>query len=59
MKIPLILASVLCMPVSYGMYFYLDGHTPKCFLEALPKEVTVIGKATLIPCHLPVSNFSS
>jgi hypothetical protein len=33
--------SMLC-PTS-ALYFYLDGTTPKCFYEELPKDTMVVG----------------
>ena len=29
---------------SQALYFYLDGTTPKCFYEDLPKGTLVVGK---------------
>ena len=29
---------------SNALYFYLDGTTPKCFYEELPKDTLVVGK---------------
>jgi hypothetical protein len=26
-----------------ALYFYLDGTTPKCFYEELPKDTMVVG----------------
>jgi hypothetical protein len=37
----LAVASMLC-PTS-ALYFYLDGTTPKCFYEELPKDTMVVG----------------
>ncbi|KIW91361.1 uncharacterized protein Z519_08257 [Cladophialophora bantiana CBS 173.52] len=31
------------IPSSQGLYFYLDGTTPKCFYEDLPKGTLVVG----------------
>lgn len=28
---------------SQALYFYLDGTTPKCFYEDLPKDTLVVG----------------
>ena len=28
---------------SNALYFYMDGQTPKCFLEELPKDTLVVG----------------
>ena len=38
----LALFSMLC-PTS-ALYFYLDGTTPKCFYEELPKDTLVVGR---------------
>jgi len=32
------------LPASHALYFYLDGSTPKCFYEELPKDTLVVGK---------------
>lgn len=32
---------------THALYFYLDGTTPKCFYEDLPKDTLVVGKYTL------------
>lgn len=29
---------------SQALYFYLDGTTPKCFYEDLPKDTLVVGQ---------------
>ncbi|KAL9120521.1 MAG: hypothetical protein Q9187_002927 [Circinaria calcarea] len=38
----LILLSNLLLPV-HALYFYLDGVSPKCFYEELPKDTLVVG----------------
>ncbi|KAI9851481.1 MAG: emp24p/erv25p- protein [Thelocarpon superellum] len=35
-------AAALVLP-SQALYFYIDGTTPKCFFEELPKETLVVG----------------
>jgi hypothetical protein len=30
-----------------ALYFYLDGTTPKCFYEELPKDTLVVGQSLL------------
>lgn len=29
--------------VAQGLFFYIDGTTPKCFYEELPKDTLVVG----------------
>lgn len=31
------------LPAS-ALYFYIDGSTPKCFFEELPKDTLVVGR---------------
>jgi hypothetical protein len=40
--IPLLSLSALLAPVQ-SLYFYIDGTTPKCFFEELPKDTLVVG----------------
>lgn len=40
--IPLLSLSALLVPVQ-SLYFYMDGTTPKCFFEELPKDTLVVG----------------
>jgi hypothetical protein len=35
--------AALALPVQ-SLYFYMDGTTPKCFYEELPKDTMVVGK---------------
>jgi hypothetical protein len=37
--------SALLAPVQ-SLYFYIDGTTPKCFFEELPKDTLVVGHYT-------------
>ncbi|TAQ90218.1 hypothetical protein B7494_g1494 [Chlorociboria aeruginascens] len=37
--------SALLIPVQ-SLYFYIDGTTPKCFFEELPKDTLVVGHYT-------------
>jgi len=37
---------------SQALYFYLDGTTPKCFYEDLPKDTLVVGKFLPVPFTL-------
>lgn len=30
--------------VAQALYFYIDGTTPKCFFEELPKDTLVVGQ---------------
>jgi len=32
-----------------ALYFYIDGPTPKCFFEELPKDTLVVG-TSICPC---------
>jgi hypothetical protein len=32
---------------SQALYFYMNGGTPKCFHEELPKDTLVVGTLTL------------
>lgn len=43
--LPLISLSALLAPVQ-SLYFYIDGTTPKCFFEELPKDTLVVGHYT-------------
>lgn len=40
----LLLAALQIMP-SFELYFYIDGVTPKCFFEELPKDTLVVGRS--------------
>merc|ERR1711964_570542 len=40
--IPLLSLSALLVPVQ-SLYFYIEGTTPKCFFEELPKDTLVVG----------------
>lgn len=39
----LLLAASQVLP-SFGLYFYIDGVTPRCFFEELPKDTLVVGR---------------
>jgi hypothetical protein len=43
--IPLLSLSALLVPVQ-SLYFYIDGTSPKCFFEELPKDTLVVGDYT-------------
>jgi hypothetical protein len=43
--IPILSLSALLAPVQ-SLYFYIDGTTPKCFFEELPKDTLVVGHYT-------------
>ena len=43
--IPLLSLSALLVPVQC-LYFYIDGTSPKCFFEELPKDTLVVGHYT-------------
>ena len=32
--------------LAQALYFYIDGSTPKCFFEELPKDTMVVGHYT-------------
>ncbi len=40
--LPLLSLSALLVPVQ-SLYFFIDGTTPKCFFEELPKDTLVVG----------------
>lgn len=33
---------------SQALYFYVDGTTPKCFYEDLPKDTLVVGESPFL-----------
>lgn len=39
----LVVRFVLILPAN-GLYFYMDGSSPKCFFEELPKDTLVVGE---------------
>ncbi|KAJ9664197.1 emp24p/erv25p- protein [Neophaeococcomyces mojaviensis] len=39
----LLAATALLASTSHALYFYLDGTSPKCFYEELPKDTLVVG----------------
>ena len=41
----LLLCSLLILPTQ-ALYFYIDGTTPKCFYEELPKDTLVVGPSS-------------
>ena len=43
--IPILSLSALLVPVQ-SLYFYIDGTSPKCFFEELPKDTLVVGHYT-------------
>ena len=45
MKLSLPLVASLLSPIQ-ALYFYIDGQTPKCFFEELPKDTLVVGHYT-------------
>ncbi|KAJ3288623.1 emp24p/erv25p- protein [Borealophlyctis nickersoniae] len=38
-----LLAILLALPATQALYFYMDRHEQRCFIEELPKETTVVG----------------
>ncbi|EPE34545.1 hypothetical protein GLAREA_10239 [Glarea lozoyensis ATCC 20868] len=43
--LPILSLSALLAPVQ-SLYFYIDGTSPKCFFEELPKDTLVVGHYT-------------
>lgn len=43
--LPLLSLSAILAPV-HALYFYIDGTSPKCFFEELPKDTIVVGDYT-------------
>lgn len=43
--LPLLSLGALLAPVR-ALHFYIDGTTPKCFFEELPKDTLVVGHYT-------------
>ena len=43
--LPILSLSALLVPVQC-LYFYIDGTSPKCFFEELPKDTLVVGHYT-------------
>ena len=39
----LLVLSAAFATVSQALYFYIDGTSPKCFFEELPKDTMVVG----------------
>ena len=52
-KMKSILSSIVALSTlftsSQALYFYLDGTTPKCFYEDLPKDTLVVGMQRSLP----------
>lgn len=40
-----VLATLLIVPLSNGLYFHIGETERKCFIEEIPDETTVVGKA--------------
>jgi hypothetical protein len=49
----LFLAASLAAQQVSGLYFYIDGTSPKCFFEDLPKDTLVVGVFSLAPNSTP------
>ena len=45
MNIFVVLSSVLCL--SWGLYFHIGETEKKCFIEDIPDDTMVVGKALL------------
>lgn len=43
---PLLSATCLLASSAQALFFYLDGTTPKCFYEELPKDTLVVGQSS-------------
>jgi len=41
---PILTATCLLASSTQALFFYLDGTTPKCFYEELPKDTLVVGQ---------------
>ena len=47
LRIPsLLLAASYAIQQASALYFYIDGTSPKCFFEDLPKDTLVVGTAS-------------
>lgn len=44
---------LFALPV-HSLYFYIDGTTPKCFYEELPKDTLVVGPSPPLPIPTPI-----
>ena len=42
------LATLSVILPTNALYFYMDGQSPKCFFEELPKDTLVVGKNATI-----------
>lgn len=40
----ILLAAYTALPSVSALYFYIDGASPKCFFEELPKDTLVVGE---------------
>lgn len=48
--------SILLAPVQ-SLYFYIDGTTPKCFFEELPKDTLVVGHYSAEEFNLDLNQY--
>ena len=40
----LVAALLLLLPTAFGLHFYVDQSTPRCFLEEVPPETLIVGE---------------
>jgi hypothetical protein len=48
-----LLSTTLLLIPTQALYFYIDGTTPKCFYEELPKDTLVVGASPLLSISPP------
>ena len=49
----LLLAASFAVHQASALYFYIDGASPKCFFEELPKDTLIVGKPPCPPLDRP------
>lgn len=49
-------ASLAIVLPTNALYFYMDGASPKCFFEELPKDTLVVGLSTNNPIAAPLES---
>jgi len=54
--LPYFLLALLAAP-THALYFYLDGSTPKCFFEELPKDTLVVGHYEVLQYNDATRNY--
>jgi len=50
------LAAAALVPVQ-SLYFYIEGTTPKCFFERLPKDTLVVGQYSAEEFNLDLNKY--